>query len=77
VILIKKINVRIIPNARKTLVIEEDGRLKIYIMAPAVDGKANVALIKLLSDHFKIKKSNFKIIRGEKSRDKIIGIYED
>jgi uncharacterized protein YggU (UPF0235/DUF167 family) len=34
-----KINIRIIPNARKTTVVEEDGRLKIYVTAPAVDEK--------------------------------------
>jgi uncharacterized protein (TIGR00251 family) len=72
-----KINIRIIPNARKTAVIEEDGRLKVYVTAPAVDGKANAALILLLAKHLKVKKSNIEILRGEKSRNKVIGINSD
>ena len=73
----KRINVRIIPNARKTAVLEEEGRLKVYVTAPAVDGKANAAMILLLAKHLKIKKSSIEIFRGEKSRDKIIDITED
>jgi uncharacterized protein len=70
----KKITVRIIPNARKKAVIEEDGLLKAYVTAPAVDGKANAALILLLAEHFKVRKSDIEILRGEKSRNKLIGI---
>jgi uncharacterized protein (TIGR00251 family) len=72
----KKVTVRIIPNARKTEVVEEESRLKVYVQAPAVDGKANAALIVLLAEHFKVKKGAVQILRGEKSREKIIGIEE-
>ena len=67
-----RLTVRVIPNARKIKIVQEPDRLKVYIKAPAVDGKANRALLETLSDHLGIKKSQIKIIRGEKSRDKVI-----
>lgn len=53
----------------------EDGTLKVKLMSPPVDGAANVALIKILAQHFQVKKSQIKIIQGEKSQNKIIEIY--
>lgn len=47
---------------------------KVSVKAPAKEGKANEAVIKLLAGHFKIPKSNIKIIRGLKSKNKIINI---
>jgi uncharacterized protein len=74
---VKKLNIRIIPNARKTTIIEEEGRLKVYVTAPAVDGKANAALLILLSEYLEVRKSDIEILRGEKSRNKLIGIKEN
>jgi hypothetical protein len=47
---------------------------KVLVKAPAREGKANEAVIKLLAEHFKVRKSNVKIIRGLKSKNKIIEI---
>lgn len=68
------INVRVQPNAKQNKVIEENGRLKVFLTVPPVDGKANKALIELLAEHFKTKRSQIKIIRGEKGRDKVIEV---
>ncbi|MCK4353085.1 YggU family protein [candidate division WOR-3 bacterium] len=74
------IQVRVVPNARKNEVKEEDGirlrRIKVWLTAPPVEGKANKLLIKVLAKHFDIKKSNIKIIKGEKSRDKVVQIVK-
>lgn len=48
--------------------------LIIYLRAKPHDGEANEALIKVLSKHFKIGKTSIKIISGEHSRKKIIGL---
>jgi uncharacterized protein len=72
----RKLNIRIIPNAKKASLSEEEGRLKVYVTAPAVDGKANAALILLLAEYLKVRKSDIEILRGEKSRNKVIGIKE-
>ena len=70
----KLINIRVIPNAKKNNVSEDQGKLKVHISAPAVDGKANKALIKVLAEYFKIKKSGVRITRGTKSREKVVEI---
>ena len=53
-----KFNVKVIPNAKQNKLVEEPGRLKVYLTAPAVEGKANMALIEFLAEHFKLKKNN-------------------
>lgn len=50
------------------------GRLKIRIKAPAVDGKANAALIDFLSDAFCVAKNKINIEQGELGRQKNIRI---
>ena len=73
----KVINVRVIPNARKNDVSEEVGQLKVHLKAQAVGGKANKALIEVLAEFFNVKKNDVKIIRGERSREKIIEVEID
>ena len=70
----KKIKIKVIPNAKKDKVLEEGDLFKVYVNAPAVDGKANKALIGVLAEHFNILKSGIRIIRGEKSKEKVIEI---
>ena len=49
---------------------------KIYLNAPAVDGKANKALIALLAEHFNVRKGQIEIIKGLKLRCKTISIND-
>ncbi|KEI35023.1 hypothetical protein FRA_43c11000 [Francisella sp. W12-1067] len=68
-----KISVYIQPNSSKSEVCgEHKGSLKIKISSPAVDGKANKAVIDFLSKHFKIKKKDIAIVKGITSRQKIM-----
>ncbi|MFA4859011.1 MAG: DUF167 domain-containing protein [Candidatus Margulisiibacteriota bacterium] len=69
-----RLNLRVIPNAKQNKIIEENGRYKVYLTAPAIEGRANAALIDFLAEHFKVKRRQVKIIHGEKSRDKLIEI---
>ncbi len=70
----KVINIKVIPNAKKDLVCEEEDIFKVYVNAPPVEGRANKAVIEVLSEYFKTRKSNIRIIKGEKSRNKLIEI---
>jgi len=70
----KRLDIKVVPNAKKNKLIEESGRLKVYLMAQAVEGRANAALIEFLAEHFKVKKSAVKIVRGLTSREKIVEI---
>lgn len=63
------------PNAAKNEVVGPYGdSLKIRIQSLPVDGKANKALIKVMSTLFLVKKSNIVMISGETSRKKKIKI---
>ena len=69
-----KLNIRVVPNAKADKLVQEPGRIKVYLRAPAVEGKANEALIEFLADHFNTKKKGIKIIAGAKSREKLVDI---
>lgn len=68
------INVRAWPSASRNLVKEEGGRFKVHLSRPAQDGEANVQLVELLAGYLKVKKYQVKIIKGLRSRDKLIEI---
>jgi uncharacterized protein len=66
--------IRVFPHSRKNIVEKTDDLLKVRVTAPAIDGKANKAALELLADHFQVNKSSIRIVRGEKSRNKLIEI---
>jgi hypothetical protein len=51
-----------------------DGRLKVRISAPPVEGRANERLIEVIAKAFGVPKSNVEIIKGEHARVKTIKI---
>ena len=51
-----------------------DSLLKVMVTASPEKGKANAALIKLLSKHWEIPKSDISIIKGMTERRKVIHI---
>lgn len=51
-----------------------DGVLQARVSAPPVDGKANVALRKLVAKRLGVAPSKVSVVRGEKSRDKLVRI---
>jgi uncharacterized protein (TIGR00251 family) len=53
---------------------EYDGRLRLKLAAPPVEGKANEALIAFLADHFNVPKRNVRIAAGLRSRRKRVVI---
>jgi len=68
------INVKAITNASKNEVKPAPDGFKVYVTAPAVDNKANRAIIELLAKYFSAKKSQVTIKRGAKSPRKTIEI---
>lgn len=71
-----KISVHIKPNShhREEVVRNDDDTLTVYIKAPAIEGRANAAAIKLLAKHFKVALSKVKLVRGATSKYKIFEI---
>ena len=67
--------VHVVPGAKRTGTAGEHGdALKIRLAAPAVEGKANAALIVFLADAFGVPRRQVTIVRGETSRDKRVRI---
>jgi uncharacterized protein (TIGR00251 family) len=70
------LTIRVTPRARKTEIggVLEDGTLRVRIAQPPVEGKANKALIKFLSDVLGVRKNMIEIVAGERGLDKIISV---
>ena len=67
------IAVRVRPNARKTQVLDyREGTLTVAVAAPAVEGKANEALLVYLAAVLAVRRSQVTIRRGMRSRDKLV-----
>jgi uncharacterized protein (TIGR00251 family) len=67
--------VRVRPRASKDEVAGEiDGALKVRLQAPAVEGRANEALIEFLAQLLKTPKAAVRILSGDRSRTKRIEI---
>jgi len=70
-----QIKIKIQPNASENKILDYlDNYLKIKIVSPAIEGRANKTLIDYLSKQLGISKSSFKIIKGQHFSKKIIEI---
>jgi len=68
-------SVRVRPRASKDEIVGEvDGTLKIRLRAPAVEDRANEALIEYLAQTLNTSKAAVRILSGERSRTKRIEI---
>lgn len=61
-------------SSREKIVETSPGELTVYLRAKPHDGEANVALFKALSKYFSVPKTSITIVRGQKSRVKIIDL---
>ena len=70
--------IRVTPRARKNEIVEvlSDGTVKVHLTAPPVEGKANEALIKFLSEVLDIPTSQLEIVAGATGRDKLISVMD-
>ena len=74
------IEIRVRPNSSRNKVggtAGEPPRLVVAVQAPAVDGKANQAVIKELAKAFDIRARDFTIVFGELGRDKRLVVNGD
>ena len=68
-----RIAVRLQPRASKDEVLGfEAGVLKARVTAPPEDGKANAALLELLSGVLKVPKTSLSVVKGQSSRNKVV-----
>ncbi len=68
-----KINVKIKPNSKEQEIKKTEKGYVVKVRAVPENGKANVELVKLLQRYFKKK---VKLIKGLKSREKVLEVEE-
>ena len=73
-----KVFVFLKPNSRyrEEVVAGDDGSLTIYTKAPAIEGRANLAAVKLLAKHYGVAPSRVKLVRGATSSNKVFEITD-
>ncbi len=74
------IEIRVRPNSSRNKVggtVGDPQRLVVAVQAPAVDGKANEAVIKELAKAFDCRARDFTIVYGELRRDKRLLVNGD
>jgi uncharacterized protein (TIGR00251 family) len=74
-----RVNVRVYPAARQTKVGGRYGTtdppvLIIRVNAPAVDGRANVAVVKAMALAFAVKPAQIELVAGGSSRNKVVDV---
>ena len=70
--------VHVQPGAKRSAVAGLHGdRLKIRIAAPALDGRANEALVAFVAERLGVPKRSVSVVSGERSRDKLVAVAGD
>ncbi len=70
-----RIKVKVKPrNSRPGVEKTGEGLLVVKVKSAPVNGKANAEVCKLLADYFGVAKSVVGVVRGGKSRDKVVEI---
>ena len=68
-----RVEVRVQPRAgRNEIRVDAASRIKVYVTAPPEGGKANEAALSLLVGRLGVAKGRIRIVRGHRTRDKIL-----
>jgi hypothetical protein len=71
------IKIKVFPKSKKEeLIIKDKDSFDVKIKEKPIEGKANEAVIEILASHFNIPSKKLRIIKGSRTRNKIIEIYE-
>ncbi|PJZ68516.1 hypothetical protein CH373_09355 [Leptospira perolatii] len=72
-----KLEVKVKPNSKKPSVEKiEEGKWVIAVREPAMDGRANEAVILAVAEELGVPKSRVQILRGQKGKIKLLEILE-
>lgn len=74
-----QVSIRVKPGSKKGPLVQPnliDDTLVVYVREPAVDGKANRAVVALLAEYYNVPKTSVEIVHGHTSRTKAVRITE-
>jgi uncharacterized protein (TIGR00251 family) len=70
------IKVKVLPRSSRTEIVgKENGVYRVKMTDPPVEGRANKALVRFLSETLGVSKSNIEITAGKTSRLKMVRVH--
>lgn len=70
-----RVSVRVQASARRDEFVGiREGRVLVRVAAPALEGRANRALCRLLAKRLRVAPSSVTIVHGQRSRDKLVQV---
>ena len=74
-----RLKLRVVPGAKKSSWkgALPDGRMKVAIAAPPVDGRANEALVRFVAEALGLKTNAVRVAHGAGGRDKVVEVDLD
>lgn len=69
------LRVRVLPRSRANRILGwQDGRLRISLTAPPVEGAANEALLRFLAEVLGVKRRELSLVSGQSGREKTVAV---
>jgi uncharacterized protein (TIGR00251 family) len=71
-----RLSLRVQPGARRTALVARlaSGEWKVAVSAPPADGRANDAVVELVSDLLGVRRSQVTLVRGASARSKVVDV---
>lgn len=71
-----RLALRVQPGARRTALLARlpGGEWKVAVSAPPVEGRANEAVVELMSDLLGVRRSQVTLVRGTSARSKVVEV---
>jgi uncharacterized protein (TIGR00251 family) len=70
-----KLRLRVSPGARRSEFVGPHGDAwKVRVAAPAEDGRANEAVLRLLAETLEVPRRNVTLVSGHATRDKVVAL---
>jgi uncharacterized protein (TIGR00251 family) len=71
-----RLRLRVQPGARRTALLQRmpGGEWKVAVSAPPLDGRANDAVVELVSELLGVRRAQVKLVRGASARSKVVEV---
>ena len=79
----RKVSITVKPGSKKGPMVQPgllDDELLVYVREPALEGKANKAVVQLVAEYYDVPKTKVEIVRGLTSSHKMLrinGLHDD